>query len=293
MLNKLSESIYYMSHQSEKERPTLGLVCGDTYSLVIDAGNSTQHARDFLTEIEKLKVPPIKYLVITHAHWDHFLGMNEFNATIIMNSLTNQILETWRSYSYDDHSLHHYLDTSTMTSQCVEIIKREIPERDSFKISSADMIFEDSIILDLGNKVCVIERIQSTHTDDSTIVYIPDEKAIFLGDSAYGTTKNSLFHFKKANLLPMIEDIKRFDASYFLLGHESICDCDEMRLFWEELTLAAESTNSASLEETVESFTTTNKRLPSENELFFMKAFVNDQLLKIQEKEWTVTEDMY
>lgn len=47
MLNKLSDTIYYLPNQDEKDRPTLGLVCGDQYSLIIDAGNSTQHALDF------------------------------------------------------------------------------------------------------------------------------------------------------------------------------------------------------------------------------------------------------
>ncbi|MFS0749975.1 MBL fold metallo-hydrolase [Oceanobacillus sp. 1P07AA] len=59
-------------------------------SLIIDSGNSPQHAQDFLTEIETLNVPPVKYVVITHAHWDHFLGMNEFDAAVIVNRKTNE-----------------------------------------------------------------------------------------------------------------------------------------------------------------------------------------------------------
>ncbi|MEQ7053791.1 MBL fold metallo-hydrolase [Paenibacillaceae sp. P-4] len=284
MLNKLSDSIYYLSNQNEIERPTLGLVCGDKYSLVIDAGNSVQHARDFLNEIEKLNVPPVKYLVITHAHWDHFLGMNEYNATIIVNSLTDQLLNTWRNYSFDDHSLQEYVDAKKMTSQCVEIIKNEVPNRDVFKLKSSDIVFDGSLVLDLGNKICVIERIRSTHTDDSTVVYVPDEKAIFLGDSIYSTTKNSLFHYKKSNLEPMIEDIQKFDASHFIVGHESICDIEEMDLFWKELTLASKATNSTSLEGSLEAFREENKRQPSENELFFIKAFINDQILHSEER---------
>lgn len=282
MLNKLSESMYYLSNHNEKERPTLGLVCGDKYSLVIDAGNSVQHARDFINEIEMLNVPPVKYLVITHAHWDHFLGMNEFNATIIVNKLTDQLLNTWRSYSYDNRSLEEYIDTKEMSSLCVEIIKNEIPNRDSFRLNAADIIFEESLTLDLGNKTCVIERIRSTHTEDSTIVYIPDEKVIFLGDSVYGTTQNSLFHFKKSKLIPMIEDVQKYDASYFLLGHESICDIEEMDLYWKELKLASHATNSTSLEDALETFQKDNNRQPGENELFFIKAFVNDQILKLE-----------
>ncbi|MFD1176642.1 MBL fold metallo-hydrolase [Paenibacillus puldeungensis] len=282
MLNKLSESIYYLSNQNDKERPTLGLVCGDKYSLVIDAGNSLQHAKDFLQEIESLNVPPVKYLVITHAHWDHFLGMNEFDAVVIVNPLTNQLLQAWRGYSYDDRSLKEYVNSKKMSAQCVEIIKNEIPEREAFQLHSPDIIFEKSLTLDLGNKACVLEQIRSTHTDDSTIVYVPDEKVIFLGDSVYGTTRNSLFHYKKSHLLPMIEDIQKFDAGYFLLGHESICDLDEMNTFWKELKLASEATETTSLEEAIECFTKDNDRSPNENELFFIKAFVNDQILNSQ-----------
>lgn len=282
MLKKLGKSIYYLPNQNDKDRPTLGLVCGDKYSLVIDSGNSVQHAKDFLLEIKKLNIPSVKYLVITHAHWDHFLGMNEYDAMIIVNSLINQIMNEWRSYSFDDHSLEAYVDTKKMTSMCVEIIKNEIPERDSFKLNSPDIIFEGSLKLDLGNKVCVLERIRSTHTDDSTIVYIPDEEVIFLGDSAYGTTKNSLFHIKQSQLLPMIEDIKKYDANHFLLGHESICDLDEMNAYWDELISTSNATKSTSLEIAIESFERDNNRSPNDNELFFMKAFVNDQILKSQ-----------
>ncbi|GAA0404121.1 MBL fold metallo-hydrolase [Paenibacillus motobuensis] len=282
MLNKLSESNYYLSNQNDKERPTLGLVCGDKYSLVIDGGNSVQHANDFLREIEKLDVPPIKYLVITHAHWDHFLGMNEYKATIIVNSLTNEIMNNWRSYSYDDHSLEEYKNAKKMSSLCVDIIKNEIPDRDSFQLNYPDIIFEESLQLDLGNKVCILERIRSTHTEDSTVVYIPDERTIFLGDSVYGTTTNSLFHFKQSQLLPMIEDIQKYDALHFILGHESICDLDEMDTYWKDLITTSKAVKSTSLERALESFEIDNKRKPIGDELFFLEAFVNDQILKSQ-----------
>ncbi|MFS0870357.1 MBL fold metallo-hydrolase [Paenibacillus xylanilyticus] len=284
MLNKLSESIYYLSNQNDKDRPTLGLVCGDQHSLVIDGGNSVQHAKDFLQEISRLNVPPVKYLAITHAHWDHFLGMNEFNATIIVNRLTNQLINVWRNYSYDDYSLNEYVKSNKMSSQCMEIIQNEIPMRDSFKLNAPDIIFEDSLQIDLGNKVCILERIRSTHTDDSTIVYIPDEKTIFLGDSAYGTTTNSLFHFKQALLLPMIQDIQKYDADHFLLGHESICDLDEMDVFWRELTSCCRAVTSTSLDSAIETFEKDHQRTPNENEMFFLKAFVNDQRLQSKQR---------
>lgn len=285
MLNQLSETIYYLSNQNDKERPTLGLVCGDKYSLVVDGGNSVQHARDFLHEIEKLNVPPVKYVVITHAHWDHFLGMNEYGATIIMNSLTSQKMNEWRDYAYDDRSLQEYVDSKKMTSHCMETIQNEIPERETFQLCPPDIIFEKSLHLDLGNKVCVLETIQSTHTDDSTVVYIPDEKVIFLGDSVYCTTTNALYHFKQSHLMPMIEDIQKYDATHFLLGHESICDLEEIDKYYKELILANNAVKSTSLEEAIERFEAANERKANDDELFFLQGFVNDQILQSKATE--------
>lgn len=280
MLNKLSDTIYYLSNQDDKERPTLGLVCGDQFSLIIDAGNSPQHAQDFLLEIETLNVPPVKYVVITHAHWDHFLGMNEFNATVIVNRKTNELIKEWQGFSYDDRSLQKYVTVNQMSPICMEILQTDMPNRERFKLKSPDVIFENTLTIDLGNKVCILERIKSTHTDDATIIYIPDEKVVFLGDCAYGTTTNSLFHYKQSLLSPMIKDIQKYDAEMFLLGHESICDLNEMNVYWEELTAASQAVKSTSVEKAMESFKEENNREPNNNELFFIKAFVNDHIIQ-------------
>ncbi|KIL43242.1 MBL fold metallo-hydrolase [Jeotgalibacillus campisalis] len=282
MLNKLSDSIYYLSNQDDRERPTLGLVCGDRYSLIIDSGNSPQHAKEFLLEIEKINVPPVKYVVITHAHWDHFLGLNEIDATIIVNSQTSKMLKEWQRLSYDDRSLQKYGSTNKLSAMCIKIIQTEISNREGFTLKSPDVIFENTLTVDLGNKVCILEKIKSTHTDDSTIVFVPDENVLFLGDSAYGTTTNDLFHYKQSLLLPMIKDIQKYNAEMFLLGHESICDSNEMNIYWEEVTVASQVVKSPSLEEAMVSFKAEYKRDPNDNEVFFIKAFVNDHILHSQ-----------
>ena len=40
MLKKISECIYYLPPDSETDRPVLGYIRGDRYSLMVDAGNS-------------------------------------------------------------------------------------------------------------------------------------------------------------------------------------------------------------------------------------------------------------
>ena len=44
-LKKLSEHIWFMPYESERDRPNLGYVKGDKWSLAIDAGHSRPSGR--------------------------------------------------------------------------------------------------------------------------------------------------------------------------------------------------------------------------------------------------------
>lgn len=78
----------------------------------------------------------------------------------------------------------------------------------------------------------------------------------------------------------MIKDIQKYDAELFLLGHESICDSNELNIYWNELATASQVIKPTSLESAIESFKAEYKRGPNDNELFFIKAFVNDHIIQ-------------
>ena len=78
MLKKLTNKVHYMPHYSETDRPALGLVCGDRFSLIVDSGNSPAHARDFLNLVKKMDISHVKLVVITHWHWDHILVLKRW-----------------------------------------------------------------------------------------------------------------------------------------------------------------------------------------------------------------------
>ena len=53
-----------------------------------------------------------------------------------------------------------------------------------------------------------------------------------------------------------------------------------MTTFWRELRAASEAAKSSSLENALESFKLVNKRNPNDDELFYIKAFVNDHIIQ-------------
>ena len=64
-LKKLSEYIWYMPYESERDRPNLGYVKGKNWSLAIDAGHSAAHTKEFYKLLEKENLP-LQHLLFKH-----------------------------------------------------------------------------------------------------------------------------------------------------------------------------------------------------------------------------------
>lgn len=220
MIKKLSESTYYMKPFHDTDRPSLGLICGDKYSLVIDSGNSPKHAQEFLEAVSKMDVPKIKYLVITHYHWDHIFGINKMNLVTIGHKNCYKEIENLQKLAWDDESLKVHVAKGVISKLGMDAVIAEIPNREDLILDNLDITFDDSIEIDLGNKTCVIKHIGGCHTTDSTVVYVPDDKIMFLGDCIYGRKYEGVYGYDMSELCKMIDAIDSFDVNKYIVSHE-------------------------------------------------------------------------
>ncbi|WP_066495785.1 MBL fold metallo-hydrolase [Abyssisolibacter fermentans] len=284
MIKKLTDRIYYMQHGEETDRPSLGLICGNKYSLVVDAGNSPNHAKEFFSEIELMNVPPLKYLVITHYHWDHIFGIKAMDLVTIANCNTKEKLEEMKKLKWDDASLDNYYKNGKFNEFTINCIKKEIPNRDNFEIGDLDIVYENSIEIDLGELKCIIKKVGGDHTDDSSVIYVPKEKVLFLGDCVYGGRYNGEYGYTKEKLYQMIDKIEKYDANQYIISHEDIYNKDKINDFWNQLKIAEQIVGKdISIEEATKRYSEKYNKLPSEDESFYMNCFanVNKALLKL------------
>lgn len=240
MLEKISDRVYYMMNQDDTDRPVLGVVLGTNSCLIVDAGNSPKHANEFILELEEMKIPPIKYLVLTHYHFDHVFGISEWEAITIANKKTNSYMNRYRQIKYDDNSLNLALEKGIFNEYGVKYIKSEIHNREKFSLGNIDICYSNSLKIDLGELTCEIRTVVSPHTDDSTIIYIPEEKVLFLGDSIYGCMKNGKNYFDKDKLFSIINTIEQYEADYYVCSHESVCTKQEIISYFQQLRIAYE-----------------------------------------------------
>jgi glyoxylase-like metal-dependent hydrolase (beta-lactamase superfamily II) len=276
MLEKITDRVFYMPCSEQTDRPALGLICGDKYSLIVDAGNSPKHAKEFLAELNSMSIPPVKYLVITHWHWDHVFGIKDMNLITIAHEKTKEKLEEMKRYKWDDTSLDKYVKEGIYNDFTINCIKEEIQDRENFTLGDLDITYKNNIEIDLGGLSCIIKAVGGTHTEDSSVIYVPKERVIFLGDCVYGTRYNGEYGYTQEKLLPLIDEIEKFEADHFIISHQKLYNKKEINEFWSQLRNTGKIVGTGtSSEDATKRFLEIYNRMPSEDEASYIECFAN------------------
>ncbi|MBR3358124.1 MAG: MBL fold metallo-hydrolase [Solobacterium sp.] len=177
-LIRLTDRVLLYPFEKERDRPTLGYIRGDRMSLAVDAGHSEAHIREFYDVLRKESLPLPSLTVLTHWHWDHTFAMHAANGICISGRKTAQHLSDFRrEIETKGTEFFFSLDDS---------IRKEYAGGMPVIITLPDIVFDESLTIDLGNCRIQLMTAESPHTDDSVIVFAESEKVLFLGDAAGG-----------------------------------------------------------------------------------------------------------
>ena len=208
-LKRLTEHIWYMPYEEERDRPNIGYVKGDHWSLAIDAGHSAAHVREFYELLEKENLPLPGITVLTHWHWDHTFGMHAVKGLTLANDRTDRHLAEWK-YKIEKNGPQEFFAIH-------ESIRKEYGANTEVIVKKADLVFSGKVILDPGG--CTVQLIQTDapHTDDSTLVYVEPDKTLFLGDS---TCDDFFAGVKRTDLCRKLADtIREINPEICVEGH--------------------------------------------------------------------------
>lgn len=233
-LKKLSDRIYYLPNEEETDRPALGYIKGDKYSLAVDAGNSRKHVEKFYEELRKANLRLPDYTVITHWHWDHTFGMHAVTGKTISGKLTNEKLKEVAAWQWSDEDMKDRLETGKDIEMCDRCIKLEYPDRGDIKVITSDIETSGSLKLDLGGICCEIMEVKAPHSKDSVLVYVPEERTIFVGDADCEDHYNNAGKYDKYTLEKYIELIRGLDFEVYVLGHDKPESREEVLNYLEE-----------------------------------------------------------
>jgi len=175
--------------------------------MVVDTHSKPSAARALMAQIRTLTDKPVKWVVDTHFHWDHYQGNQAYvgawpsGTEIISSRATREAIES-RGIPRVKHEIvtvprlleRLRSDRAGATSDAdrkrldEEIAAQEayLAELRSMQVTLPTLTFESSLVLYRGGRSVHVLWLGKGHTDGDVVVYLPQDRVIATGDLLHG-----------------------------------------------------------------------------------------------------------
>jgi cyclase len=218
-------------------------ILSDDGVLVFDANGTPAAAAAVLAEIRKLTSQPVRYLVLSHWHWDHWYGAEVYRRAfpgvrVISHEVTRRLMTgpalAFNQPGLDEQLPGHIRDVAKQLAAAqaagapraqVAALRRHLRE-DRFFLEQkrhahhtvADLTFTDSLTLYLGARRIQVLHYDRAVTPGDAFLYLPDEKVLVTGDLLINPITYALGCYP-TGWIRTLEGLDRLDAAVIVPGH--------------------------------------------------------------------------
>jgi glyoxylase-like metal-dependent hydrolase (beta-lactamase superfamily II) len=207
-VTQVAPGLYFQYHHQESNNAWL---VTDEGVLVIDTRQHPRRAEELLAAIRKTTDKPIRWVVNTHAHGDHYFGNSVFKregATIIAHRDTAGMMKA--------------LNSVEMKRRQGYFKQRQYDPAD-VKLVLPDLTFDSSLTLNLGGRVVELLYLGAGQNPGDTFVRFPQERVLFAGGPfSKNSWPNPSFTPSIAQWVDILRKIAAMDVDTYLGGHGDI-----------------------------------------------------------------------
>lgn len=221
-------------------------ILSDDGVLVFDANGTPETAATVLGEIRKLTDKPVRYLINSHWHWDHWGGNQVYMAAfpalqIITHEKTRELMLTveprWNDKGLKEelpqflNDFEKQIAAGKAKGLPAERIKSAeerlaadrnfVTQKQTLHKTYPNVTFSDSMTIRLGGREIQVLHAQAITTGD-TYVYLPREKVLITGDILLSPYPFAIGGTYPAEWLATLEKLAALDPSVILPGHGDV-----------------------------------------------------------------------
>ena len=182
-------------------------IVSDSGVLVFDANGTPSAARAVLGEIRRLTRQPVRYLVLSHWHWDHWYGAEVYRDAYpgieIISHRVTRALMLGPALAFNRPGLDEQLPghIEAVAARIAELVKTdprsaELPrlrahlaldrdflaEKRGARHTVATLTFDDSLTIHLGARRIEVLHYDRAVTPGDAFLYLPDDQVLITGD---------------------------------------------------------------------------------------------------------------
>jgi cyclase len=214
-MEKVADGVYAIIHEDATDawpHSNTGVIVGEQEVLVIDSTYLPSRARADIELIRKVTTKPVRYLVMTHWHFDHNNGNQVYRDTfpgisIVSERYTRDYIDlnsTWwpkmsNAADSERRASLARLETELSTGRDADgkeitaerrkelpkyIAQRkgELAELASMQVVPPNVLFDGTMTLMLGNRRVELRDVGKANSPHDVTIYLPQERVLFTGD---------------------------------------------------------------------------------------------------------------
>lgn len=221
-----------------------GFVNLGDHTLVFDTFLTPVAAADLKKAAELLTGKPVTSVVNSHWHDDHTLGNQVFtDATMISTKVTRDYMKKnlFADKEFFQKDLSQYLDSietrisTTLDKQMIQGLKHELQDRkvlfntlSNFELVLPSVTFDTKLEIHGSERSVELLSFDGGHTASDTILYLPDDGIVFMGDLLFVHSHPLLTSGNPLKWIQILKQIERMNVNQFVPGHGPISSKKEL-----------------------------------------------------------------
>ena len=213
-------------------------IVGGNAVLVFDANGTPDAARAVLAQIRALTDRPVRYLVYSHWHWDHWYGGEVYkaafpNLVVISHEATHRLMDG-PAIAFNRPGLETQLPAhiaqveaerakavgaaESLYAAHVAADRAFLAAKKGFHPTLANVTFRDSLTIHLGGRSVHVLHHDRAITPGDIYLWLPESNVVVTGDLLINPITYALFCYPDG-WIASLEAIDALDAKTLVPGH--------------------------------------------------------------------------
>jgi glyoxylase-like metal-dependent hydrolase (beta-lactamase superfamily II) len=208
--------------------------------MVVDTHSKPSAARVIVDMLRELTPKPVRYVVNTHFHWDHWHGNEVYpaaypGAEIVSNQITREAMVKKGLKRIQDHVRGVPAEIARLREELtaapparrekleadLRLAKAYLAEVTALKPALPTLAFEQTMKLYRRDREIHLLHLGRAHTEGDVFVYLPKEKVVVTGDVVIGWTPFMGDGYPE-DWVGTLDRLAQLDFAHIIMGHGEV-----------------------------------------------------------------------
>ena len=250
-VTKVADGVYAaVAAPAYKVNCNTAIIESDDGVVIVDTHSKPSAARVIVDRIRAITPKPVRYVINTHFHWDHWHGNEVYpkaypGAEIVTNQITREAMRQKGLKRIDDHRRQVPAEIARLEADLaaasapaerqrlaadVRLAKAYLAEVRALEPALPTIAFEQTMKLYRRDREIHLLHLGRAHTEGDVFVYLPKEKIVVTGDAMIGWTPYMGDGYPE-DWAGTLDHLAQLDFTHIIMGHGEVAGRDWLRTF--------------------------------------------------------------